>query len=152
MEHASKLALTVACGTEYSAPVISRDVAAWSVAVVEHVTETLVDAVRDSVSSTDYGRDELKILRCISRAGPDGVTLTDIGCRVKGMHPQQRKSILNDLIERREIGMKMGSGGARGPASAIYYPIRQNNYHEKQLPPGPVSGSGPPTPIYRARA
>jgi hypothetical protein len=103
--------------------VISRSVAAWSVAVVQHVTETLVDAVRDSVSSTDYGRDELKILRCIRKAGPAGVSLTEIGARVKGMHPQQRKSILNDLIERKEIALRFDASGSRGAPSAVYYAV-----------------------------
>jgi hypothetical protein len=122
-ENATKLALTVACGDQFSLPVIARDVAAWAVAVVEHVTETLVDAVRESVSSTEYGRDVLRVLRVIVRAGPDGVTPSGIYRAMSGIQPKMRDVILNDLVQQDKVGTK-ASENKTGKKTIVFYAIQ----------------------------
>jgi hypothetical protein len=123
LEHASKVALTVACGDGFATPVVSPTVANWAVEVVEHLTLTLAEAVRDSVSSTDYGREALKVYRTILRCGEKGATPTDVSRATQGLHPKLRETILNDLVSQGRIGLRDRKIAKGGRKTVVYYAV-----------------------------
>jgi hypothetical protein len=129
VEHASKLALTVACGVDYQTPVITGDVAAWAVGLVDHVTTALVEAVHESVSGSDFERDQLYVYRKIKDAGDQGVTQSELYLATRRFSPRARVEILNQLVLS-DMVSKVDRKPLRGPAATVY--VVKNNSSRKQ--------------------
>ena len=119
VEHARKIALIIACGVEFGTPIISPSVAAYAIALVEHVVTQLIISVQDNVSSTEFGRDINRVLKAIRSGGADGVSATQLGRLTQGMTPRVRTEAINELLTTTKI-RKGERKAAKGPAAVVY--------------------------------
>ncbi|HEV7299021.1 MAG TPA: bifunctional DNA primase/polymerase [Tepidisphaeraceae bacterium] len=119
VEHARKVALILACGIEYTSPRVTADVAAYAVALVEHLVTQLVISVQDNVSSSEFGREINRVLKAIRTGGADGVTTTQLSRLTQGMQPRVRTEALNELVINARI-IKTQKKAARGAPATVY--------------------------------
>jgi hypothetical protein len=119
VEHATKVALVLACGENFPARTVSGTTAAYAVKLVEHLTADLIETVRDSVAGSDFERELLYVLRVIKTSGEEGVTQTELLSRTRRLNPRQRVEILNQLVAQGGV-VKAERKPARGPAAVIY--------------------------------
>lgn len=119
VEHASKVALTIACGCEFSSPVVSGDVASYATGLVEYLIGALLEAVEDSVSSSEHESNLLYVQRAIKSAGQHGLTLSELTHRTRKLTARTRQEILNDLVVSTRVN-KGQRKGSKGPAAMVY--------------------------------
>lgn len=122
MEHSLKVALIIACGCEYSTPIIGQQVAEWSVKLVEYLVGQLVETVKNSVAGSDHHRDLLAVLRVIRAAGPKGVSRSNLCRSTQKLRRNQRDEILSQLLEQGDIA-KRETQLTRGPKGTEYVTI-----------------------------
>jgi hypothetical protein len=103
VEHARKIALTVACGVGFQTPIVSPDIAEWSVKLVEHLVADLVSIVRDNVAGNEFERDLLSVQKLIRGGGETGVTKTQIYVSTRRLRENVRTEILDQLIKSGQI-------------------------------------------------
>ena len=98
-----KVALVIAAGAEYVSPVITQDIARWSVGIVEHCLTDLIYNAARNVATNRYEKDLLKVLRIIETAGQTGITAKNLGRKTQSLDQRLRNSILSDLQESDRI-------------------------------------------------
>lgn len=114
VEHAVKLALTVAVGVDTANPEISRDVMSWACDLAWYSTQTLIAETHDRVTDNQREADYNRILRLIKESGSNGVTPGIIPDRTRSIDERRRNEILRDLqiggrIALRQVLTKRGS-------------------------------------------
>lgn len=98
LEHAQKIALIIASGCQFQTPIVSKDIAEYSVELVAKLTANLVHDAREHVSDTVFGRDALKVLSMIRKTGKTGLIHSEIVRHTQGMKPRDRADVLDSLI------------------------------------------------------
>lgn len=126
-EHASKLALILACACgEPDAPEeieIDATSADLATRVIDYLTRAFAEAVGGSVTDSDFGRAIHRVRQVIkSRAG--GVKMRQLTKRTEGMLPRVRLDALAELMQSGEVEQDTRREGDRGP-EATYYVIRR---------------------------
>lgn len=124
-EHAAKVSLIAACGTDYPTPRVSGDVMAWAIDLVEYLTSALIDAVGDSVAGSDFERDLLYVQRYVRESGSRGITHTQLNRKTRRLTPKVRTDILSALVSDGTI-VRREKKAQRGPASIVYEFVRNN--------------------------
>jgi hypothetical protein len=119
LEHASKVALVIACGCEYSTPIISGDVAAYAIKLVTHLISQLIESVGDSVAGSEFEKEYLYVLRAIKAGRSRGLSTNDLIQRTRRLAPRERNEILNQLVGSAEV-FKRERKSSRGPAAMVY--------------------------------
>jgi hypothetical protein len=116
-EHASKLALVVACAKhsdpqQFSALIEQRKVfvdeesARWAIAFVKHTISRMEIEVAARVADSEFGRLVQLVHRTILMAGPKGLTERELSRKCasfKGLPPRQRDEVTGALTRSEEI-------------------------------------------------
>jgi hypothetical protein len=97
VEHAIKLALTVAVGTDPKRPVIDGLAMEWACKLAWHSTCSLIEETRDRIGDSQREADYNAIMKLIKSAGPDGLKPSVIPDRTRGMDARRRDELLNDM-------------------------------------------------------
>ena len=121
VEHARKVALIVACGeTDFGQiPTVTESTAVWAVALVEHLTASLLAEVGSNVASSDYERDLLYVRRAIENTNGDGLTHSELIHKTRRIHKRLREDILGQLLQSDDI-IKFERQSPRGPRAIVY--------------------------------
>jgi hypothetical protein len=131
-EHASKVALVVACAKhaepkEFAASiaraevVVDEDSARWAIDFVKHVLTRMTREVSSRVADSEFGQLQLVVENAIKKGGPRGLTERDLcrACsRFKDLTPQVRDQVLgaltrNESIVKKEFKPESGRGRGR---------------------------------------
>jgi hypothetical protein len=118
VEHAIKVSLVIACGENFT-PIISAATAAWSIELIEHTTQSLIDVVQFSVAGSDYERNLLYVFRRIQDAGEAGLTKTQLLQQTRRLTTRERQAILDHLVEASYITLDKGKN-VKGFAAMLY--------------------------------
>lgn len=132
-EHASKLALVVACAKhsdpqqfskliEQGQVVIDEASSRWAIAFVKHTISRMEHEVATRVADSEFGQLVQLTHQAIVRARHKGLTERELGraCRkFNGLPPNQRDSVIETLKRNEEIALvefrpKSGRGRGRG--------------------------------------
>lgn len=125
VEHAIKLALTVAVGATASGagaehPIITEEIAQWGCDLAWCSTATLIAESRDRVTDNQREADYNKILRLIKDAGANGLTPGIIPDRTRSIDERRRTEILKDLQLSGRIVLKEAPT-QRGPRPRYFF-------------------------------
>jgi|6_EtaG_2_1085325.scaffolds.fasta_scaffold01559_11 hypothetical protein len=102
-EVSMRLAGIVACSKDIHRPVVDGEIARWSNTYCRWSFRALVEAAKQNVSTTDYGKNRQKILQAIFESGGKGLTTREINRRFKGFKPKERSEIMRDLADNSEV-------------------------------------------------
>ena len=103
VENARRVALIVAVFRNPSAPVIEEYDALYAVQLVQRLVTDFALTVADRVSSTRAERTKKRLLRIIRRAGPDGLTKSQLVRSTDDLDIRERDAALDDLEEGEQI-------------------------------------------------
>jgi hypothetical protein len=107
-EHAAKLALIAQEGRS-----ITMEVTEWACQVAEECTNWMVDALIANVANNEYEKSVKNMLRIITKAGDQGITLTELAKRTTTLRAKERTEILNHLFTTGEVESVMMEVGKR---------------------------------------
>lgn len=115
VEHAIKLALTVAVGVEPIKPVVTEPVMDWAGKLAWYSTCSLIAETRDRIADSQREADYNRILRLIKDAGADGLKPSAIPDRTRSIDERRRTEIIRDLTisGRVRLGPVQTKRGAR---------------------------------------
>ena len=121
IEHAVKLALTVAVTTDPDQPCVTAKNMVWAQDLAWHATSSMIDEVKDRVADNQREAFKKTIMRHIRLAGAKGITEGRIADRSGGIDKRTRGEILDDLALSGQIERRVGLN-LRGPNSVRLYP------------------------------
>jgi hypothetical protein len=113
-EHAARLALIVACGCNFEAPLIDRAHAEWGCEVVAFVLDRAIAEIDTGMAENEHEGTVKRVLAFIAGKGP--VSRRDLGRAFRSVKLEAMNSILTTLGEggTREIAMRVdGETGGR---------------------------------------
>ena len=118
-EKAMRLALVVAVSVNATAPIITGDIARWCIRYVRHYTAQTVQAIRQHLHGSEFGRLRADVIESIRKAGERGRTEFELSrsCRAfASLEPRARRAVLDSLrADRLADYVSMGKGpGGRG--------------------------------------
>jgi hypothetical protein len=107
-EHAKKVSIILACGVEFQSPIVTADIAIYSCHLVSWCIRSFIAQIKDSMSSTEFGKTQAKLLRVI-RLHPDGIKLKALGIATKGdgISSRIRREALEELALIGSIRIEM---------------------------------------------
>ncbi len=117
-EHARKVALTVAGSFPTKEFCVSGEISRWSVALVAHLTGSLIAAISENMADSDFERQIQRVLRAIGRSS---ITRTQLSRKTRGMLPRTRAEVIRELIETDQIELfeKQSSDLSKRPTQHI---------------------------------
>lgn len=98
-ENAQKLALVAAVGRDPVAPSITLDDAEWAIGFVRRFARNTIRAVDQHVADNEIERNHKKVLDIIRRAGPGGLTKTELTRKTQFLDRRTRDEQLVTLAE-----------------------------------------------------
>jgi hypothetical protein len=119
VEHAVKLALTVAVGEQPNEPEISDATMAWGIGLARLSMASLILGSADRIADNERGAAVNSILNHIRKAGAKGITEGRIVDRMRGVDARMRTQILQDLQMAGQVNF-VRTSGTGGRASERY--------------------------------
>jgi len=102
-EVSMRLSGILACSVNIEKPMVNNGIAKWANNYCRYSFNALVEAAKQNLSSTDYGKNRQKILQAIFESGDRGMTTREINRRFKGFKPKERSEIMRDLEDNSEV-------------------------------------------------
>lgn len=128
LEHSIKVALTVSCGIPGTTTEINHECADYGVQLVSRLVSGLVESVRHKIGHTELDRNEKAILKVVADSADKGITMARLSRLAPPMTPNDRKQILQNLMEKEHIVHVRGDGGqGKGRPASIFYINIPNN-------------------------
>lgn len=119
VEHASKVAIVVACGCELTAPVVSEAVAGYAVDLVEELTKRLVKDLGEMVGANDHERLVLAVVKVIREAGPDGIRARLLARRFRSVTSRELNDVVKQVLDSYPVRMELVKMPS-GPAAKVF--------------------------------
>ena len=114
-EHAQRLALIVACGRQFDNPVIDRADAEWASDLVTFLYGRTILEIDDKLGENDHELNVKRVVSMIEKRHPEPMPKWELGKKLKHMTKTYLASILETLIENREVvAHSINSGGRPG--------------------------------------
>lgn len=117
-EHALRLALIVACGCDYEAPIIDRRHAEWACELVTFLIERTVLEIDDNVAENEHEGAVKKVLNFIASKGTVGKE--ELMRKFRSIKAEALNSILSALAQAGDINQRVAMGKGR-PKQVVEY-------------------------------
>lgn len=102
-EHATKVALVLAAGTDSWHPNIDGCCALNAVQLITHLIQRFTASAADYIASSEYERNLKRIMRIITDAGEDGVSKNILSSKMQHLDIRSRDAIILDLLSQSRI-------------------------------------------------
>lgn len=103
LEKARKLALIWACSANPTAPIVTREAAAWAVQGSEYLTRRMIYLASCWVSENPHEGNLKRLLRTIEAAGPNKLDKSELSRATQWINRRERDDLIATLIESGSI-------------------------------------------------
>ena len=86
--------------------------AVYACALVQHLVDDLIRAVRETVAETGDEKAKKRILQVVASAGRGGITKKELTRRTQFIRKSFRDEYLDDLVEGGELTTSLSKSGA----------------------------------------
>ena len=116
VEKARKLAMLYAASRDHRRPVVDVTAAEWAIALVDYLTQRMINVAHFWVAESKYDETRLRVLRVIRDAGPGGLSKRELTRRTRQLPIREREDIVAGLLASAEIREAREQTGGRRSA------------------------------------
>lgn len=117
-EHAIKLALVAHEGDS-----ISVDAMRWGIAMADHCSRFMIEAVKANVASSEYEKTQKLILRAVADCRADWMSHSELVRATRSVEPRKRTEALQDLADGGMIEVRQEEAAKNGRPPRFYRAI-----------------------------